>query len=102
MKIKKNNDFNNFQLMIKSKHHSLHNSGENHPMFGKHHSEKSKKSMSNKKSGENNPRSILTEQKVIKIRKYLSEKVLTQKEIGILFGVKPKVISDIKTGKCWK
>jgi hypothetical protein len=41
-------------------HRSLHNSGENHPMFGKHHLEETKKKISEANKGmyggENNPR----------------------------------------------
>jgi len=36
------NRLDNLQLMIKKEHNKLHNSGENHPVFGKHHSEKLK------------------------------------------------------------
>lgn len=35
----------NLQLMRESEHHSLHVSGENHPMYGKTHSEESKQKM---------------------------------------------------------
>lgn len=54
-----NNIFENLVVMPKSEHHSFHNKGERHPFFGKHHSEESKKKMSEKLkgkfSGENNP-----------------------------------------------
>jgi len=80
--------------------------GENHPMFGKHHSEKAKELMSinrkNKYSGENHPRSKLTEKKVIEIWKDLNEGILTQKQIAKKFGVKRVTITNIKTNKTWK
>ena len=41
-------------FLTKSEHNRLHKSGENHPLFGKHHSEESRKKMSESKKGENN------------------------------------------------
>jgi len=76
--------------------------GKNHPMYGKHHTEETKKKQSEKAKGENNPRSILTEEKVIKIWKDLKEGILTQKQIGEKFGVGYTTISDIKNKKRWK
>ena len=98
------NLLNNFKMMTNEDHKKLHNKGENHPMFGKHHSEETKKLISENHSDtkcENHPRSILTEQKVIKIRIDLDEGILTQKEIGKKFGVKHNAISMIKLGKTW-
>jgi len=114
------NDLDNFQLMTNSEHLSLHHSGENHHMFGKHHSEKTKQLMKENHadvSGKNNPMSgknhsektkqsirknhpgvKLTEQKVIEIR----ESDLPQKELAKMFGVYPSTISKIKTGRTWK
>jgi len=51
--------------------------------------------------GENNGRSVLTKQKVIKIRKLYNEGNLTQKEIGESFGVDQTTISLIKNRKIW-
>lgn len=69
--------------------------GDNHPMFGKHHSEKSKELMSRNSS-------ILKEKDVIEIIKLLNEKKLNQKEIAKKFGFSTATISNIKTGKHWK
>jgi len=63
--------------------------GENNPNYGKDF------------SGENGPRSILKEQDVIQIRLLSDEGLLTQREIGKLFGVDSTTISKIKTGKNW-
>ncbi len=52
-------------------------------------------------NGEKHYMAKLTEKNVIKIRKLLAAKELTQDEIGELYGVAAKVISDIKTGKSW-
>jgi len=103
--IKENNILDNFQLMTKSEHRIKHNEGENHPMFGKHHSEKTKQLISEhhaNSKGENNPNSVLTEQIIIQIRKYLNEGILTQKEISKMFGVSISIISRIKNNNIWK
>jgi len=114
----KDNFLENLQMMTKGEHNTVHHKnkiisegtkklmsenhadfkGEKHPMFGKHHSEKTKEL----KRGENNPNSILTEQNVIEIRIDLNEEILTQKEIGEKFGVCRKTISLIKHRKLWK
>ena len=41
-----NNCIMNLQLIRKSEHHKLHNTGKNNPMFGKNHSEETKLKMS--------------------------------------------------------
>lgn len=61
-----------------------------------------KELQSEKKKGENNSQSILTEKDVIKIWNYLNEGILFQREIGEKFGVSNITISKIKTGKTWK
>ena len=79
--------------------------GENNPNYGKHPSEESNRKQSEKMKGkfcgENNPRSTLTEKKVIEIWKDLNEGILSQKEIAEKFGVDPTTISNIKTGRTW-
>jgi len=100
---------------------SLTHRGHNHPMFGKHHSEKSKRLMSEKKKGtklsdehkrkvsqnhadfrgENHPRHKLVKQDVIEIRKLCDEGILTQKEIAKKFKVSTKTIYNIKVEKTW-
>ena len=61
----------NKRNQITKKHYSEAKTGENHPMYGKHHSEESKEKMSKAKRGQNNPNSkkvigySLTETKVI-------------------------------------
>jgi hypothetical protein len=51
--------------------------------------------------GENNPKAILTESDVVKIKYELFPKGMKNPEIAELFGVKPYVISFIRTGKNW-
>lgn len=51
--------------------------------------------------GENNSRAILTEADVFKIKYELIPKGLKNPEIALMFGVKPYVISFIRTGKNW-
>lgn len=52
--------------------------------------------------GENNPRAILTEQQVREIKYQYIPLELSNKDIASLYGVKPYVISFIRTGKNWK
>jgi len=77
---KLNNILENFQCMAESEHHSLHTDNK----------------------GEKNPRSRLKEQDVIEIKRLCDEGILTQREIGYLFGVSKYTISDIKLRKRWK
>jgi len=97
----------------KNKHSEIMK-GENNPNYGKHPSEKTRKlisekckgkkhhKQSEKMRGENSPTSILKEKDVIEIWKYINEGILTQKEIGKLFGVNSRTISCIKNNKTWK
>jgi len=75
--------------------------GEKNPMFGKKHSEETKRKQSEKQKGENSGMSILTEKNVIEIKVDLKKGILTQKEIGEKFGVKPNTISNIKNKRSW-
>lgn len=50
--------------------------------------------------GSNNPRAILTEEQVKKIKELLSEESL--KDLADMFGVRLHVIQQIKSGKNWK
>lgn len=52
--------------------------------------------------GENNPRALLSEVDVVKIKYELFPQGLRNPEIAAMFGVKPYVISFIRTGKNWK
>lgn len=52
--------------------------------------------------GENNPRALLSEADVVKIKYELFPQGLTNPEIATMFGVKPYVISFIRAGKNWK
>jgi len=100
----KDNFLDNFQLMTKSEHSRLHKKGKivlektkelmrgkNNPMFGI------------KRCGELGPFHKLIKQDIIEIRKLCCEGILTQKEIGKLFGVNNRrTISSIKNNKSWK
>ncbi len=115
---KEDNFISNLESKPHSNHLKDHNIGENHPNFGKHtseetkkkisekkkgkhHSEETKIKMSEKQKGENNPNHKLTKEKVIQIKILLKEGKLTQREIAYMFGVSQKTISKIKTGKYW-
>ena len=46
-----NNSLENLVYLTKSEHSKLHNKGENHPMYGKHISEETKKKLSESQKG---------------------------------------------------
>jgi len=101
---KKHNYLDNLCKMNKFKHNSLHSEKENNPMYGKIHSEKSKKLMRENHfdvGGINNPRSKLTEENIFEIFNDLNEGLLNQKEIAKKFNVSQTQIYRIKTGKSW-
>lgn len=52
--------------------------------------------------GERNPKAILSEADVVRIKYELFTEGLKNPEIAAMFGVKPYVISFIRTGKNWK
>ena len=52
--------------------------------------------------GERNPKALLSEADVVKIKYELFPQGLKNPEIATMFGVKPYVISFIRTGKNWK
>jgi len=52
--------------------------------------------------GERNPKALLSETDVVKIKYELFPQGLKNPEIAAMFGVKPYVISFIRTGKNWK
>lgn len=52
-------------------------------------------------SGENNPRALLRAEDVVKIKHVYIPAGYSNKQIAELFGVKPYVISFIRTGKNW-
>ena len=94
-KNKRNNHIDNFQLMTKSEHVSLHHKG-------KITSEKTKNLMIKKQTGYAHQNSILTEEKVTEIWKHINESVLSQRKISKMFNISQPTISMIKTGKIWK
>jgi len=81
--------------------------GKNNPFYGKTHSQEIKNKLSKDRierglsRGENNPKSKLTKKEVIKIKRLLTEKILTQKQIGECFNVGQATISTIKCGTSW-
>ena len=52
---KMNNSLSNLVYLTRNEHTKIHAKGENHPMFGKHISEETKKKISEANSGENHP-----------------------------------------------
>jgi len=109
---KENNNFDNLIMMSKKEHNKLHMKGKNNHNFGKHHSEESKKKISEKitmsesSKGENNPSHKLKDGEVWLIKKILNSDYyksgkISQTFIGKMFGVSSMIISYIKTGKLW-
>lgn len=86
---------------------SEHRTGSNNSMFGKSHTETSKKKMGDSKKilkltqGERNGKSKLTEQQVREIKLLLKEGKLQQKEIAIIYNVWASTIQKIASGKNW-
>ena len=77
-------------------------SGPNHPMWGKSHSEQTKNKMSLQRRGEKHPSCKLNEKQVREIKLRLSQGVDSQQQIADVFHVTQATISDIKTGKRWR
>lgn len=97
--------------------------GEHHPMYGKTHSEESRRkiglghkgkvisddqkkkqsdSMLGKMTGERNPNVKLREEEVLKIIDLINSKEYELQEIAEMFCVKPAQISKINCGRAWK
>ena len=53
-------------------------------------------------AGEGNPHSLLTKEKVLKIRELYASGFYSQQRLGEMFGVKQVTISKIITGKNWR
>jgi len=94
-------------------------SGENNPMYGKKHtieaknkirefklnfkiSNETKERLKLKKRGENNSKSKLTENEVLKIREYYNEKMYSQRVLGEMFNVNQPAIHKIVNRINWK
>lgn len=76
-------------------------SGENHPLFNKHHTEASKEKMRQSViAKEYNPLAKLSKKDVIKIKK-LMIKGKNNKELSIMFGVQTRTIQAIRREKNW-
>jgi len=91
-----NNNINNLKLMTKLDHKKFHIG----PFLNKKHSEKSKRKIgiSNSKLEEWKVKSIyqISNSPIIKQLK------ISQREIGEVFGVNDRTVSNIKNGKSWK
>ncbi len=88
------------------------NKGKNHPFYGKHHSEETRKKFSKNmknafkmgirnKKGEAHHNHKLTEEQIKEINILLKEKRLKQKEIAKLYKVSNSTICDIKHKRTW-
>lgn len=76
-------------------------SGNLHHMYGKHHNKYSKIKISDAVRGENNPRSIITEQ-IAKEIKMLIIDGQTDIDISNFYKIAKHIVRNIRSGKCWK
>ncbi len=76
-------------------------SGEKHYMYGKHHSKETKRKISDKQKGESHYNCKLTKEQILEVKFLLKEGMLSQTEIGILFNICQTQVSKIKLGKVW-
>lgn len=84
-----NNDLNNLEVMTRKEHNILHFTGV------KHNKQTTAK-------GEKNGSAKLTSSDVILIRKLLKETILSQRKIGIMFGVTRHAVSRIHNKTGWR
>ena len=102
----KDNRLDNFQLITISEHNSLHHKGEKHYLYGRNIPEKTKQLMRENHAdfkGENHPKSILTEQDIIKMKSLWDNNIkISNKLLSKWYKVNPGTISKIKTGKTWR
>lgn len=77
---------------------------QNHPMYGKHHSDESKyaiaQTLSSKRKGIGNPAAKLNDTQVRNIKRHMVDG-LSNGEIATIFKVSKPAISLIRTGKTW-
>lgn len=114
--IKENNNLNNFKLMSKSEHHSLHNQGkilseEHKNKISLTRKEKLKNNLfcvsdKSKNTGENNSNHKLEEWQVKAIYQISNSSIIkqlkiTQKEIGEVFNISSLTVNRIKNKKSW-
>lgn len=83
-------------------------SGANNPMYGKHHSEETKKKISEhhklneSTKGVNNGRAIINQNIADEIRKIYDTDNLSQRELGEIYGISRGTVCAIIEGKIWK
>jgi len=92
---KSNDEANNLELRTRSTHIIDHLPK---PIVM---TEEVKQKISISKQGSKNPRAILTEEQVIRIKKDLGEG-MGVRSLARTLNIDHKIISDIKTGKTWK
>ena len=80
--------------------HGVHLYGENNGMYGKTHTEEIRKEMSNRTTGEKNPKAKLNAEKVLEILE-LGEIEMPHTKIAEKFGVSLPTINKIFSGEVW-
>lgn len=97
---------NVIDMVVKGRNRAL--SGKEHPWYGRHHSEDTRRKIAKKLSGrpvnvgKANGMSLLTEEDVVEIRRLYSTGDYKQKELAVMFGVSRTTISSVVTYKAWK
>lgn len=86
----------------KMSNNHLYIRGEKHAMYGKHHTEETKRKMSEIHKGEKSSNHILTEKQVKEIKNLIIENKLTQRKIAEVYGVSDNTVSMIKLGQRWE
>lgn len=77
-------------------------SGENNPFFGKTHSDETIKHLTEINTGANHPKAKYTEQDVLDIRSKFASGNFSYKELSIEYGTSPRYIRTIIERKTWK
>jgi group I intron endonuclease len=89
------------QCKQKMRENHPHLSGEDHPMYGKNHSDETKSKMSEDRKGDKNANSKLTEEEIHTIRCMYRDGIYSSEELAIMFNMKSGQIRKIVSNRAW-